>query len=80
MRCSRNSCENILCNTYIPSVGYVCSECKEQFKTYVVEEKINTTKWTEIIAALERFLLTDKILYEKYDQINIDDFFNKYTE
>ena len=30
MQCSRNSCENILCDRYSSEFGYICDKCYEQ--------------------------------------------------
>lgn len=31
LACDRRGCENIMCDFYVPSVGYICCECKEEF-------------------------------------------------
>lgn len=35
MNCNRNKCPNILCDTYVPSVGYICKECQGEFIEYM---------------------------------------------
>lgn len=31
--CSKNRCENIMCDNYINDVGYICDSCIEDLKT-----------------------------------------------
>ena len=35
MSCSRNNCDNIMCDTHIYDVGYICWECQKEFKEYL---------------------------------------------
>ena len=35
MSCSKRDCENIMCDTYVDGVGYVCWECKDMFKQWM---------------------------------------------
>jgi len=32
MSCHRKCCENIMCDTYIDGIGYVCNDCQTEFK------------------------------------------------
>lgn len=32
MTCSRVNCNNILCDEYIPDIGYICNDCIYEFK------------------------------------------------
>lgn len=32
MACSKKGCDNIMCDHYVPSVGYICYECISDFK------------------------------------------------
>lgn len=35
MYCSRRNCNSIImCDTYIDSVGYVCTDCQVEFEEY----------------------------------------------
>lgn len=31
MSCSISDCDNIMCDTYVDEIGYMCSECKQRF-------------------------------------------------
>ena len=54
--CSRNKCTNIMCDTYIPNVGYICDECKHEFML----ENIREYKEYEIEEMLTSFLVNSK--------------------
>jgi hypothetical protein len=45
LSCSRRGCKNIMCDIYIPEIGYVCYECRKEFTDYL--ETINETNLTE---------------------------------
>jgi hypothetical protein len=32
LRCTRNGCENIMCDRYSYNYGYICNECFEELK------------------------------------------------
>lgn len=78
MTCSRRECENIMCETYIDKVGYICGECKDEFKEYL--EKIGKTdlREGEIRKQLDIFMYTIKV-YHTGNKISINDFFDKHT-
>lgn len=43
MSCSRNTCDNIMCDTYVDGdVGYVFNECQQEFKEYLSKEGIRS--------------------------------------
>jgi len=74
MNCSRKDCENILCDTYIPDIGYICRECKEEFK-----EKYPNIKGEEVKSYLKEFMQTSKAEIIN-DDITVEDYFNQYTK
>ena len=78
MSCYRKECDNIMCNTYVPSVGYICYECKNEFKEYLESEGKTDLTDGEILRELEIFMNTTKG-HHKGSKIDIDDFFNQYT-
>jgi len=77
MECSRKDCDNIMCNTYVQSVGYICYECQSEFKGYLQKNGLNPTKEGEIIRELEAFMVTSKDTDGK--EITVDDFFSEHT-
>lgn len=79
MNCSRKDCDNIMCDTYIQSVGYVCSNCQSEFKTYLQKNSLDPTTEGQIKKELEKFMTTSKDLYVDGEEITVDDFFTKQT-
>ena len=55
MSCSRNYCDNIMCATYVESVGYICDDCKAEFKKYLLKNGLNPTTDEQITIELEKF-------------------------
>ena len=74
MSCSRKECENILCDTYIPEVGYLCSGCIEEFKELYSNNKMTNG---EIIEALQTFISIPRMYRDTPN--NLNDFFKHYT-
>lgn len=79
MNCYRKECENIMCDTYVPSIGYICYECKSEFKEYLdCEGKTDLTEG-EIRRELEKFMNTVKGYFDKDERMDIDDFFEQHS-
>lgn len=77
LSCNRKDCENIMCNIYVPNVGYICNECVKEFKEF---QDINDVKFEgEIKVELEKFMSTNKDNVVLGNKISVDDFFNKNT-
>lgn len=53
MACTRNDCENVMCNRYSSKFGYICNECFEELvKVYpfiTITDFMNTPKGKENI-------------------------------
>ena len=79
MSCHRLGCESIMCDTYVNSVGYVCSSCQSEFKNYVESEGLDVSTEGKIERALKSFMNTDKDSFTEGKEISIDDFFNQHT-
>jgi len=79
MSCSRKECENIMCDTYVNSVGYVCGECQSEFKEHLESEGKTDLTEGEIKRELEKFMSTTKDSYVQGDKMDIDDFFNQHS-
>lgn len=79
MSCSRKDCDNVMCSTYIPDVGYICSDCRKEFKESIKDDEIPQSE-IEAVERLVEFLDTSATFSTKKEQINIDEFFNKYTK
>lgn len=78
MTCSRSGCDIIMCDTYVHGVGYVCTECKREFKNYLLVEGINVRNESGIKYELIRFMGKIKGKYENVDSFDIDEFFRQY--
>lgn len=80
MSCHRTGCESIMCDTYVYSVGYVCSGCQTEFKEYATEKDLDVSTEGQINFALKEFMNTEKGSYDKGKEISIDEFFNQHTK
>lgn len=40
MQCDVEGCENIMCDQYIEDVGYICDDCLEDLKNYLVDKEL----------------------------------------
>ncbi len=80
LACSRSGCSNIMCDIYIPEIGYICHECKKQFREYMLN-KPHKVIFTEenIRESLREFIDNVPIRETLYGAASlIDDFFKKY--
>lgn len=80
MSCSRNACDNIMCDACVDDIGYVCNECQTEFKEYLSKEGIKATTEGEIHRALKAFMETRKDDYIDGNEMNVDEFFEQYTK
>lgn len=76
--CHREWCDNIMCSTYIPDVGYICDDCKEEFKASVSNSPAVTGDHN-IISSLQLFMDTRKKSTYTNNGTEIDEFFSKHT-
>lgn len=67
-----------MCDTYTPS-GYICWECKDEFKEYLRAENSHPENEGEINRELQRFMDTTKDNFVKGEDISIDDYFTKHS-
>lgn len=79
MSCSKRGCDNIMCDTYVNDIGYICYSCKEEFKTYLNKENIKAETAGEIRKVLETFMKIRKDYYTSGNEMSIDEFFESYT-
>lgn len=81
MSCYRKGCDNIMCDTYIQYVGYICYECQEEFKKYAEIKNKSIKTHHQIITELKIFMDLEKSdKYGSDDEIDINDFFNENTK
>ncbi len=79
MSCSRPHCENIMCDTCVDSVGYVCYYCQTEFKDYLHSNGIVCETEGEIKRELKKFMATDKDQFVKGKEMDVDAFFKIHT-
>ena len=81
MGCSRYRCTNIMCHTYIYDIGYICHECKEEFKVYLIKRNKNpdSMRDADIKRHLSTFMQTDNDSFTKGNVSSVDDFFDSYS-
>jgi len=75
MRCCRKGCDNIMCDTYIESFGYICEDCKREFKEFLINKNSiaeNIMTKGEIMQQLKVFNISSKGDNKK---MTIDEFF-----
>lgn len=80
MGCYRTDCTNIMCDTYIDEVGYICSKCQLEFKDYLKAKNINPEDITlgELNTQLVEFMATISG-HHLGTKTTVDDFFDSNT-
>lgn len=73
--CNRKNCENIMCDIYVPALGYICYDCQRDFIISMAEKNIYLNTEHEIMIELGKFLESDKTV-----ELSLNDFFKKYSE
>ena len=83
MGCYRSGCDNIMCDTYIDSVGYICYDCQREFENYIEGKKQTEDSdgdFTEgrLEKELKVFMETEKDeTVDKPDRMDVGEFFQK---
>lgn len=72
--CSRTDCNNIMLSDdfYDSNIGFVCSDCIQEFKKYLENNNLEPKTKFEISEALKIFIETSK---GKDVEMSVDDFF-----
>ena len=78
LACNRIKCNNIMCDTYVNTIGYICDECILEFKTYVNQQNISVKEYDVMQSTLENFMSIDKYSIHNDSSIDIDEFFKEY--
>ena len=79
MSCSRGTCNNIMCDTYIDDVGYVCRECQKEFEKYLETNDYHPNTAHGIITHLKMFMKTAKIDHDNEKEISVGEFFRSHS-
>ncbi len=77
MACSKNGCESVMCDTYVPGVGYVCFDCQARFKAFLDSRGVHPQTHGELKALLHVFMETE--MTEETPVVDIDEFFQSHT-
>lgn len=80
LSCSREQCTRIMCDTYVLGVGYVCWECKDEFKEYLKAKGKYNISEGEMMRELKKFIDIPKDSFTEGEQIDVDSFFEQYTK
>jgi actin-related protein len=75
MSCKRRYCTNVMCDTHIETIGYVCFDCQKEFEKWLEKNEANPKTQQEIVAYLDKFMNTDKNEFDDENQISISEFF-----
>lgn len=71
--CSKNNC-NLPSKTYVSEVGYICNECKEEFKNYLAHKGIVVTNTREATEYLKVFMEISKGFFNEETNFDLDKF------
>lgn len=77
MECNRTGCDNIMCDTYVEGIGYICGECQEGFKRFVLNDIVGND--SDIEYYLRIFMHTYKNSFMGYSAEKIDEYFKQRT-
>src|SRR5690606_37167776 len=76
LACSRPECPNIMCETYVPQIGYICWSCREEFKSHLQGRPIYGRD--DALDLLQGFMNTRAGTY--HHDFDIDAFLNEFTQ
>lgn len=80
MPCNRSNCGNVMCDTYVGGAGYVCYECREEFKNWLNSQMWSPADTQEMKEALKQFLETEKgQTFNPHSGMDVDKFFEEHT-
>lgn len=80
MSCSKRGCDNIMCDTYVLNVGYVCYECREDFKKHLTLNRIPIYSDHDIVIELQKYIEIEKPYGDQEIHLeNVDKFFQNHT-
>lgn len=83
MSCSKGDCNSIMCYCYVNGIGYVCSECQEEFKKYIQAKGIIITGEGDMKHHLKHFMENeDKGRYNNNisTAFDIDNYFSECSQ
>lgn len=66
-----------MCQTYIDEIGYICYECKEEFRDFVQQSTFQPENKNQIDTLMTTFMATTKDSFSG-EKMTIDEYFNKF--
>lgn len=69
-----------MCDTYIQGIGYICTDCQQEFKNYLSSAGVTPQTDTEIERSLKNFMKTEKGQYSEGNRITVEEFFRNNTK
>lgn len=78
LTCGRKGCDEIMCQTYVDDIGYICDECQSEFNATIGNDDDNVFSQGEIVRELTKFMVIRKDIYLKDEKMSVVDFFDKY--
>lgn len=68
-----------MCRTHVDGIGYICSECQSEFEDYLNLRNIDTLSEYQMKKELSEFMESDKDKFKMGTEVNVEDFFKRYT-
>lgn len=78
--CFRTDCTNIMCDTHVPGVGYVCYECQGEFKLWPDSIGICANTNGKVLSHLKEFMDIPKSNTDSTIVNSIEEFFSGYSQ
>jgi hypothetical protein len=81
MECNRRRCPNVMCDTHIHGMGYICNDCQQEFRGFLLERGLNPDEISvhDIEEQIAVFMNTEKGSENAYTVSNIDDYFREHS-
>lgn len=78
LACSKVGCESVMCDTHVPGIGYVCRDCQESFKRWLVVTGGYPDNELKLYCQLKQYMEIEKS-HNRSNLMDLDEFFNKHT-
>ncbi len=79
LACNKNNCSHIMCDTYIDDIGYICNDCKEDFKKWLLTLRTAPKTEEAYKKCLKQFMDMKKMGRQESIE-SVDEFFSKYEK
>jgi len=75
--CSRLNCSEIMCDTYIREIGYICDSCKKEFKEYLKEKGLDIENIKQCVIEKNLIEFMESIPKDYYKNTSVSEYFNE---